>query len=405
MGDYSVHITPDSMRDCIIAHAPIVDEGHIIIGTKIETIIRDVAGQYELRFPKDPDAKEWTLPVDILQRLTRYRRNYPLAAEDHATMLQPLSFDRMRDISATPNTGLDRPPLTYIRSARLQRPPKAARDRVIRVHERRGHVPEDNMVAAITTQPGYDHPLWENSGITPPEVRAVFNSEPCLICVLAKRRKEGMCQWIKKARKKHKSKLIVKSATQEEIEAIRAQLAADQKTWKIGELIYCDDVPVHPISLEGFWYFFVFRDTKSRKIMTFCTKSNDDTTYLRCLRSVIRFFDRIYAKRASELGPRPPTIVRTDRFKAFDSADCKAFYEENHCSHEQASAYRHHQVAAERDIQTIVQNVAACVHTNDFIRATSLARAVDHWTALHGDTPLSETPTNTLTRIDEWTWT
>ena len=54
MGDYSVHITPESMRGCIIAHAPIVDEGHIIIETKIETIIRDVAGQYELRFPKDP---------------------------------------------------------------------------------------------------------------------------------------------------------------------------------------------------------------------------------------------------------------------------------------------------------------------------------------------------------------
>ena len=106
--------------------------------------------------------------------------------------------------------------------------------------------------------------------------------------------------------------------------------------------------------------------------MTLCTKSNDDYTYLHCLKSIIQFFDRIYAKRASELGPRPPTIVRTDRFKAFDSADCKA----DLCYHDkQASAYRHHQVAAERDIQTIVQNVAACVHTNDFIRATSLARA------------------------------
>jgi hypothetical protein len=47
-------------------------------------------------------------------------------------------------------------------------------------------------------------------------------------------------------------------------------------------------------------------------------------------------------------------------------------------------------VAAERDIQTIVQNVAAAVHTNDFIRVSSWDQAVVHWTELHGHTPLSE---------------
>ena len=68
------------------------------------------------------------------------------------------------------------------------------------------------------------------------------------------------------------------------------------------------------------------------------------------------------------------------------------FYAENNCTHQPASAYRrHHQVAAERDIQTIVQNVAAAVHTNDFIRVSSWNQAVMHWTELHGHTPLSET--------------
>lgn len=80
--------------------------------------------------------------------------------------------------------------------------------------------------------------------------------------------------------------------------------------------------------------------------MSFCTKKNDDeTSLLFCLRSVIRFFDKIYAKRASELGPRPPTTIRTDRFQSFDSATCVKFYEDNHCTYEQASAYRHHKVA------------------------------------------------------------
>ncbi len=42
IGDYTAHITPSSMPDCIIAHAPIVDSGHIIVETKTETIIRAV---------------------------------------------------------------------------------------------------------------------------------------------------------------------------------------------------------------------------------------------------------------------------------------------------------------------------------------------------------------------------
>jgi hypothetical protein len=105
---------------------------------------------------------------------------------------------------------------------------------------------------------------------------------------------------------------------------------------------------------------------------------------------VLSFFKRIYADRP-DLGQRPPTIVRTDRFKVFDSGECQLFYDDNDCFHQEASAYCHHQVAAERDVQTVLQNVAASTHTNDFIIANTWARAVSHWTEVHGDTPLSET--------------
>ena len=48
LGDYTAHITPDTMQDFIIAHAPIIDAGHIIVKTKTKTIIRDVGEQYEV---------------------------------------------------------------------------------------------------------------------------------------------------------------------------------------------------------------------------------------------------------------------------------------------------------------------------------------------------------------------
>ena len=52
IGDYKAHINPDSMPDCIIAHASIIDAGHIIVETKTETIIRDIGEKYEVRYPK-----------------------------------------------------------------------------------------------------------------------------------------------------------------------------------------------------------------------------------------------------------------------------------------------------------------------------------------------------------------
>jgi hypothetical protein len=143
--------------------------------------------------------------------------------------------------------------------------------------------------------------------------------------------------------------LRLKEMTEQETQAILAQLRLDQKDARIGAIISSDDIPVHPQSLEGYNYFFLFRDTKSRKIFVFPSRTNDSKAYLRVLGKVLSFFKRIYADRP-DLGQRPPTIVRTDRFKVFDSGECQLFYDDNDCFHQEASAYRHHQVAAERDV-------------------------------------------------------
>lgn len=387
VGNYTAHVTPSSIRDCIIAHAPIVDEGHIIINTKTETIIRDITEQYELRFPKNPEATEWTLPIDVLNQLTNLRNNYPLSEYDYTRMLQPFNFGRARDITTT-LPGIARPNPT-IRSARLNRNDKGIRARVLALHERMGHTTEDNMVHAITRQHGYAHPIWVNADVSTTEIRTAFRHEPCLMCVLAKRRKESTHKWLSHVSSQPDSKLIIDTPTKEEDDEVIKQLLIDQET-KIGEIIYCDDVPVNPRSIENHNYFFLFRDTKSRKIFTMNTMYNDDDTYLECLGNVLLFFKNIYKSRP-ELGVQPPTIVRTDRHKTFKSRDSQKYYLDNNCEHQEAGAYRHHQVAAERDIQTVIQNVAASIHTNDFIRANVWSRALEHWSNIWGNTPISET--------------
>ena len=66
------------------------------------------------------------------------------------------------------------------------------------------HAPEDVMCYAIQRT----KPLWKNTNVTVRDFRAVFKHSPCLICVLAKKRKEGMAQW--KPRKKYKNNRIPK---------------------------------------------------------------------------------------------------------------------------------------------------------------------------------------------------
>ncbi len=52
------------------------------------------------------------------------------------------------------------------------------------------HAPEDVMCFAVQGT----KPLWKNTNVTICNIRAVFKHSPCLICVLAKKRKEGMAQ-------------------------------------------------------------------------------------------------------------------------------------------------------------------------------------------------------------------
>jgi hypothetical protein len=52
------------------------------------------------------------------------------------------------------------------------------------------HAPEDAMCYAVQGT----KPLWKNINVTVCDIPSVFKHSSCLICVLAKKRKEGMAQ-------------------------------------------------------------------------------------------------------------------------------------------------------------------------------------------------------------------
>ena len=60
----------------------------------------------------------------------------------------------------------------------------------------------------MAVEPKKGKPLWRNTKVTATEIHKVFQWEPCLICVLAKRRKEGTMKWKTfKKNKRRKSRI------------------------------------------------------------------------------------------------------------------------------------------------------------------------------------------------------
>jgi hypothetical protein len=161
----------------------------------------------------------------------------------------------------------------------------------------------------------------------------------------------------------------------------------DDSQWEIGECISYDNVgPMSPKSIEGYRQFIAFRDTRSKYLFCYPVKTCNEDTFLYHLQRVLRFF--------TSRGFQPHNL-RSEYYTTFRSAKANQFYEDNQCRHESSAPYQQWQNAVERDIQTILSNVSATIHGQEFLRADTWAHALTHWTRLHSAFPhavLRDTP-------------
>jgi hypothetical protein len=126
--------------------------------------------------------------------------------------------------------------------------------------------------------------------------------------------------------------------------------------------------------------FIAFRDTRSKYLFCYPVKTCNEDAFLYHLQRVLRFFTNREFK---------PRILRSDYYTTFCSAKANQFYEDNQCRHESSAPYQQWQNAVERDIQTILSNVSATIHGQDFMCALT------HWTRFHKAFPhavLRDTP-------------
>jgi len=193
-GIYDILITPDHCEECLISGDQLSSSGHVLIMTHTQTIIADILMRYILRYPRDPNCKDYPVPLTILHDLSKLRMEHPLDQRAREAMQKPFQLPNMPDTTRfeSANTfhhGQTPTQISHIRSGRLREMDKSLLGRVLRLHKRLGHAPEDIMCMAVDSSKG--NPPWRNTGVTAKTIRSVFRWEPCLICVLAKRRKEG----------------------------------------------------------------------------------------------------------------------------------------------------------------------------------------------------------------------
>ena len=272
--------------------------------------------------------------------------------------------------------------LTHARSGRLHELARSKRHRVLRLHKRMIHAPEDIMCYAVQGE----RPLWKNTNVTPKDIRQVFRLSPCLTCVLAKKRKEGMAQWkprrkfkrLRKLGKEQSDSPDRKPSTKLEMDT---QDEEDAKRYKPGELLSCDNVgPVTPKSFEGYTQAFIWRDTCTKRMFSHSDSEASEDVYLEGLEEI-----RLYYKKH---GIKIKTI-RTDDFTTFKSRKVRDYYAKHGIERQSSTPYQHWQNSVERDIQTMIHNISAVIHGSLLMRADSWHRALKHWIKVHNDLPRS----------------
>ena len=231
---------------------------------------------------------------------------------------------------------------------------------------------------------------WRNTGITDADIRRVFYRQPCLVCVLAKRNKDSKFIWSKRPPPQPPPVQTPRPSAPTDSKDLTPTHITDHREdhqWSIGECISYDNVgPINPESVEGYRQFIAFRDTRSKYLFCYPVKTCNEETFLYHLERVLRFFTTRGFK---------PRVLRSDYYTTFRSNKAHQFYEAHQCRHESSAPYQQWQNAVERDIQTILANVSATIHGQDFLRADTWAHALSHWTRLHNSTPhavIKDTP-------------
>ena len=339
LGEYIVSVMPEPASATLISVPQIVDAGHEVKFSKKYVSITDENGQYKLKYPRGKGLS-WRVPINALKHLTELR---------------------------TSSTSY---------SATLHTTPATMRGRVIDLHRRMGHAPEQIMCFAVDGP----SPAWTNTGVTSDEIHKVFSKEPCLSCVMGKKKGAGTHKWTKS--KRHSKTSISKGDSNPPFKGGKP-MDNGNRTWSVGECLSVDNVgPINPESHEGYQHYFLFKDMCSKMIFIYLTDSTGEDSYLYALNDVVKFF----MARGHKCN-----VVRGDYYTSYRSAKVLGYLKETNLTYESSAPYQHWENGVEREIQTLTTYVSTILHDQILLRADMWAHAAEHYVSLHNSLPIGET--------------
>ena len=78
IGHYEVQITPDNCSTSLISADQLDADRHTVIFSATETTITDDNNRYRLTYPRVSNSREWTVPMQAMEDLSRLRQDHPL---------------------------------------------------------------------------------------------------------------------------------------------------------------------------------------------------------------------------------------------------------------------------------------------------------------------------------------
>lgn len=304
-----------------------MDHGYIVCFTSTSVIIYNCPLTHSLSLSRDPQTQLWKMPISLLQQL-------------------PVIFQNNNNESTL---------LSYSARLSIDNHHRSIRKKVLDLHERMSHAPEDLMCAALSGS----HSTWSNTDITPSDVRRVFRKEPCLACVLGKRNVESPHD--------------------------HSHDSEPRRQWLPGECISCDPViSISPVALDGEIGFFSFTDVSTGYLHCVPTKSKSSTAYIEAVQQVHNFYLRY------GLIIR---VIRTDAEFTLHSAMSDQFLASLGIRKEHSTPYAHYQNIAERYIQTIIKGTSTLLHGQPWLRADMWSYALYTYCNTRNHTPNSITGT------------
>ena len=82
IGHFEVQVTPDNCAATLISVDQIVEDGHTVAFTRTHTIITDEEGRYTLTYDREPDSREWTIPMTAMEDISILRQSNTLSRMD-----------------------------------------------------------------------------------------------------------------------------------------------------------------------------------------------------------------------------------------------------------------------------------------------------------------------------------